>query len=69
MTIQVEGIDNDLPLTGGGFCIPILDGHVKFLGKTMEKVKANGRDLTVAVLEYSTPGLDTHFELHRAGRC
>jgi hypothetical protein len=58
-----------LHLTGGGFCIPILDGHVKFLSKTMEKVKANGRDLNVAVLEYSTPGLDTHFELHRAGGC
>lgn len=39
--------------SGGGFVLPIFEGHVKFLGKTIEKVKESGGvDMNVAVLEY-----------------
>ncbi|SMQ56000.1 unnamed protein product [Zymoseptoria tritici ST99CH_1A5] len=38
---------------GGGFGVPAFEGHVKFVGKTIEKVKQNGVDLNVAMLEYA----------------
>jgi hypothetical protein len=39
--------------TGGGFCLPILEGHVRFLKQTLDQFKANGKNVSVAILQYS----------------
>jgi hypothetical protein len=39
--------------SGGGFTLPILEGHVKFLAQSVDHLKSAGKDLCLAVLEYS----------------
>ena len=38
---------------GGGFALPPLQGHARFWKQTVEQLEKQGKNLTIAVVEYS----------------
>jgi hypothetical protein len=52
-TIRFDGVAISAHTTGGGFCLPILEGHVRFLKQSIDQLKASGKNVSVAILQYS----------------